>query len=167
MRENMGLYRGKRKDNGEWVEGDLFHNHDGRVFVGELVVDDYTEGRTADRYTLGINFVEVDPETVGQFTGFYDSTKWEDLTPEEQEDFLHRPDGWENTPDVWTGKQIFEGDIIKTRHGIRYIVFEDGCFGAKPNVSLFADLRSYNRELNGEWNVIGNVHDDRELLEVK
>lgn len=51
MRENMGLYRGKEKPNGEWVEGFL-----------------------VDAQHIG-NWVESDPvapETVGQFTGMTD-----------------------------------------------------------------------------------------------
>lgn len=81
---------------------------------------------------------EVIPETVGQFIGLSDIT----------------------------GKKGFSGDIIKTRHGIRQIVFEDGCFGARANARLFGDMRQYNRELGGAWKVIGNIHDNPELLEV-
>ena len=140
MRENMGLYRGKEKPNGEWVEGFL-----------------------VDAQHIG-NWVEahpVDPETVGQFTGFYDSTKWEDLTPEEQQAFLHQPDLWENTPDTWPGKRIFEGDILE--------------WDAREWGSEFREVAEWNYSLLAarkhdwhEWcKVIGNIHDNPELLEVK
>lgn len=69
MRENMGLYRGKWKKNGEWVEGHLFAQDDvatilpypvniGTGFGGLWWIDD--------------GFDPVDPETVGQFTGMTD-----------------------------------------------------------------------------------------------
>lgn len=51
MRENMGLYRGKRKDNGEWVIGFLVDKQD----IGNWVSSE-----------------PVHPETVGQFTGLTD-----------------------------------------------------------------------------------------------
>lgn len=54
------IFRGKHIDNGEWVYGDVFHNYDGRVFVGE------------DEYELGNGFYEIIPETVGQYVGFED-----------------------------------------------------------------------------------------------
>ena len=55
------LFRGKRIDNGEWVEGNLF-------------MPDEVKGRTAPTEILiGTNYVrisyEVDPATVGQYTG--------------------------------------------------------------------------------------------------
>lgn len=58
MREHMGLYRGKRKDNGEWVEGSLLvFPHSGRTMI-------------FDRYDL--TFYRVDPDTVGECTGLPD-----------------------------------------------------------------------------------------------
>lgn len=53
------IFRGKRKDNGEWTEGFLFKCW-GRAFL--------LWGMTGD----SPNMVEVIPETVGQFTGFTD-----------------------------------------------------------------------------------------------
>lgn len=53
------LFRGKRKDNGEWTEGYFFKSWD-RTFL--------LWGMTGD----SPNMVEVIPETVGQFTGLTD-----------------------------------------------------------------------------------------------
>ena len=55
------LFRGKRIDNGEWVEGDLlYHVHDGEVYV--FPSNGYD---SQDCY-------KVDPETVCQYTGLTD-----------------------------------------------------------------------------------------------
>ena len=52
------LFRGKRVDNGEWVEGnDIMHE----TVVGHLCLSN-----------VGECWVSVDPETVGQFTGLRD-----------------------------------------------------------------------------------------------
>lgn len=56
------LFRGKRLDNGQWVEGSLIGED---VIVGKIV--DFEE----DYFTTEF-WYKVDPETVGQFTGRYD-----------------------------------------------------------------------------------------------
>lgn len=59
------LFRGKRTDNGEWIQG--FYVFLGRenhcIFTGRL---DITRG------SIGYEYFKVDPETVGQFTGLID-----------------------------------------------------------------------------------------------
>ena len=62
------LFRGKRTDNGEWVEGDLLHRYwvRGNTFF-----------QTAIRYKIKGLYsfpIEVLPETIGQFTGMHDKT---------------------------------------------------------------------------------------------
>lgn len=55
------LFRGKKKSDGEWVEGDLsYHVHDGEVYI--FPGNGYD---SPDRY-------EVDPKTVCQYTGLTD-----------------------------------------------------------------------------------------------
>ena len=54
------LFRGKRLDNGEWIEGDLVHS----VYkVGDACVGKFG-------CTLWMH--QVDPSTVGQYTGLND-----------------------------------------------------------------------------------------------
>lgn len=64
------LFRGKRFDNGEWVEGDLIQgvgHKDGKMFILPIIKNlSYLEGYDhLDSY-------QVIPESVGQFTGMVD-----------------------------------------------------------------------------------------------
>lgn len=74
MREN--LFRAKRVNNGGWIEGYLFDNgFDGKekkYFIGGLIIEKYN-GTACDEWDItGIDFCEIDPETICQFTGLYD-----------------------------------------------------------------------------------------------
>lgn len=60
MREHMGLFRGKRTDNGEWVEGYLWVN----TSLVKAKIPHITDGD-------GV-ICEVDPATVGECTGLID-----------------------------------------------------------------------------------------------
>lgn len=90
------------------------------------------------------NYSIVDPETVGQYTG---------LT-------------YKN------GKKIFEGDIIRNngneigviRHG-KYDVYSHYVFGGYCCVDKTSALIDWTSGWRCE--VIGNIHDNPELLEVK
>ena len=142
------LFRGKRLDNGEWVEGYLYEHEP--PLVGIVSENDEPEAskwfitRTgfADwNMPRPVELVEVDPSTVGQYTGLKDKN----------------------------GKRIFEGDIVKTdkfsEPNKQYIIKYDLQFGA------FIGQDRYNVYFvtfdgdSGEFEVIGNVHDNPELLE--
>lgn len=88
-----------------------------------------------DYYELLSEDDEVDPKTVGQFTGMLDKN----------------------------GKKIFEGDIVKVCGHLDYVIFENGCFSMAR--------QAYNYEFtyqdSATIEIIGNIHDNPELLEVK
>lgn len=129
------LFRGKRKDNGEWVEG--FYMDYG------YINQPFTElgGRFDDT-------IEVDPETVGQYTGLKDMN----------------------------GKKIFEGDVLESRksedkadwkHWSCY--FHDGSFCFETEVGKRKKKFEQNLLCKDEIDlyglvVIGNIHDNPELL---
>lgn len=61
----MRKYRGKRKDNGEWVHGYLIGTD---VIVGDIVDWD-------DEYFCTEFWYKVEPETVGQYTELHDDSE--------------------------------------------------------------------------------------------
>lgn len=126
------LFRGKRKDNGEWVYGfyvclgETLHY----ILTGKL---DITKGFPMfEKY-------EVDPETVGQYTGLTDKN----------------------------GQRIFEGDILKAAEENRKpfiykVVFVNGVFGlVVKNGGFDCSLVLWAKEC---VEIIGNIHDNPELM---
>lgn len=68
------LFKAKRIDNGEWVQGYLFDDgfENGKIFIGGLVIEKYT-GTACDDWTIsGSCFYEIDKSTICQCTGLKD-----------------------------------------------------------------------------------------------
>ncbi len=141
------LFRGKRVDNGEWVYGvfipDCLESLHGQDCHWGFIKTYRLEGKYEN---VKNETVEVDRETVGQYTGKTDKN----------------------------GKKIFEGDIVEFTDkytggkGRAEIVFEafkwkySGCYyGGNPIVWLCID------DLSIKFEVIGNIYDNPELLEGK
>lgn len=61
------IFRGKRLDNGEWVEGSPLYNALGMCYFVLGLSDNSETG------IISLRYVRVDPETVGQWTGLIDS----------------------------------------------------------------------------------------------
>lgn len=142
------LFRGKRTDNGEWVEGyycNLGGNHprvlNENIFIGKI-------GRV-----LEFKNIDVLPETVGQYTGLTDKN----------------------------GTKIFEGDIVKCLDTINDIEFNAVVEFGNPNHEynwgyqlkhISGDMPNLDilcwvdmEETGAFIEVIGNIHDNPELLE--
>ena len=146
------LFRGKRIDNGEWVEGFYYHStwrhggetktHDGTAKITTGIKE--FSGAYGERTEI-IEY-EVIPETVGQYTGLTDKN----------------------------GKKIFEGDIIFCRQEINgnfidrhmefgYVEMKHGAFGLHRKQGYYRPFKDWLEDY--EYEVIGNIHDNPELLE--
>lgn len=133
------LFRGKRKDNGQFIEG--FYIFDGfNHYIVKFYTDENAEGTL---YPVQETF-EVDPETVGQYTGLTDKN----------------------------GKKIFEGDIVRTyrnRDDFDLMMVEWYEDSAGFVLAPQKRFRYYESLTNSHiyLEVIGNIHDTPpEFLEV-
>ena len=136
------VFRGKRVDNGQWVEG-FYSNLYYEEKCEEQSIITYQKFYAADMsYPYpSVNTVdaEVDPETVGQFTGRYDKND----------------------------KEIFERDIVvnKNIHGKKWIV--EYRTDSEYVGFVLKEIGTNGISLFTSWNdieVIGNIHDNKELL---
>ena len=140
------LFRGKRIDNGEWVEGSLAVIANARINNGKHYIlstaSDFSVsfGDGGNRIRIGC-WREVDPATVGQYTGIND----------------------------WNGKRIFEGDVVKglfyhERSILAVVAFKDGAFGLEWNRGNVKEFSAFTSICNVEYEVVGNIADDPELM---
>ena len=143
------LFRGKRCDNGEWVQGYYIranhHWHKHGIHKDWIAL-----GASANGGWFALhNKYAVKSETVGQFTGLTDKN----------------------------GKKIFEGDVVRVLGNqqvddwknvdyVALIAFLDGGFCAIDGTVKEHGFRRYAlARMDFSLEIIGNIHDNPELLE--
>jgi hypothetical protein len=119
-------------------------------------------------YDLGYIFSQCGDDVwqVMQFTGLHDSTAWEQLTKQEQEEFINNGNSQEN----WKGKEIYEGDILDSEHKNPCAVeFIDGCFYGSFYTEGMGNLKVAHpyrlASFNHKMKIIANIKTHPELLE--
>ena len=151
------LFRGKRKDNGEWVQGDLWCNPYGEREIC-IVSPINNQGTTGGN--------EVIPETIGQYTGLTDKNGRKIF----EGDIIRYADLYDyncylesiDNPEVYDNIDL--GNIW---------TIDEVVYGIKVGYPAF-DLNKHDFETNGLselsesgqyfYEVIGNIHDNPELL---
>lgn len=127
-------FRGKRLDNNEWV-------------YGSLCLDPYRgDAEISDHDDINLMMVDVNPDTVGQFTGLEDNN----------------------------GKEIYEGDILDCTvfdfngNDKQYRVKIEWCYTEFCGFVIGKGGVWWNLhflwEQDDEIEVIGNIYDNPELL---
>lgn len=122
-------FRGKRIDNNKWIYGDLLQPTE---------FDNIYE--ISDKDTIDGTRYEINPETIGQFTGLRDKN----------------------------GKEIFEGDILQIDIDKAYVKWNNkyGYFQLVPIDDYYFDSDVIGQALEYlKVEVIGNVFDSKNLLE--
>lgn len=151
------LFRGKQKE-GRWVEGVYFKHDTIKVCFSSddpkprhLIIQD---GFCDWGFEPPIHCVDVSPETVGQFTGLTDTNG----TKVFEGDILKFTD--KNADYEWIGKVEFGNPNAEYNWGFQLVYIK----GTKPNTDI---LLWFDMEETGAYSkVIGNIHDNPELLEV-
>jgi len=133
------LFRGKKESDGEWIYGDLLWEIHDRKKIDVPTI------HNQDANDLSGSFTRITAETVGQFTGLTDKN----------------------------GVKIFEDDVLRwPKSEFKYLIkHENGAF-----ICFHIGLKNWDdselkwggiwrfAELGMETEVIGNIHENPELL---
>ncbi len=129
-------FRGKRLDNGEWAYG-AFVPDELEQTHGKMVTWGFIRRYKPNRTVESVEMIEVDRNTVGQYTGLKDKN----------------------------GKEIYDGDILWCDLGWKYAVEWDEEEGRFIGYTLENERKIVYVNRDPKSEVIGNIYDNPELLQ--
>lgn len=150
--ERQIVFRGRRIKDGKWIYGNLA-DYSMKVFntiIEKKVLFSNIVSFATDNFGFVVDDCAVDPATVGQFTGLLDRN----------------------------GKEIYEGDIITVKGRYPRVVLWDKMMWALMPTEYYHDevfwvmnLQhpgvDWWEEFADEFEIIGNIHDNPDLLNGK
>ena len=155
------LFKGKKKDNGEWIEGYLLDGGmpgEKRIFIGKLVIGKWT--------VMADEFDEVDPDTICEYTGLTDKNGkkiWENdilMCHGNSEDLVKTVFG------EFGVRNIETGSIVDKVVGWNYeIIPTDAISRCEPFCYSMPLTKDYIDRC--EMEVVGSIFDNPELLPEK
>ena len=142
---NTIIFRGKDLDTSKWVYGFFVRMQDTvrkpidkKERITHRIYSGFADSCACEKgYDFFGDWTEVNPNTVGQFTGMYDKN----------------------------GKEIYEGDILlsKDEYGTVEVIFAHGAF----QVRYFCKNGEHRipfTNLKKDYELLGNIHDNPGLL---
>lgn len=137
------LFRGKAINRGKGYHRTTYKNGDWVYgLIERLYDDDFPNIPATMRNTDGVSDIDIDYATIGQYTGLTDIN----------------------------GKKFFEGDVVagaliwqeKRKNGL--VSFKDGSFGLMWYRGGVEQFDAFTSMCNVEYEIIGNIHDNPDLL---
>lgn len=152
--EDRYIYKAKRADNGEWVIGNLITNVFFRLgqSIPYILCPDKAEYDCFEDFTEGNGIFEVQPDTICRCTGLKDKKGkliWE-------KDILHNGNYFVVK---WNASCARFDIVLNNSHNIPIGKWEPMICDWKNN-----DFKEYRKSV--DYEVIGNIFDNPELLEV-
>lgn len=125
-------FRGKRKDNGEWVYGFVVVTK----MSGVYILGTYMNSTHSKRGGVSVGDKlwqhEVDPATVGQYIGRKDKNN----------------------------KKVWEGDVVRCRDSYDFLTFQGKVSFDNASFYIETDIGGHYRWMDYEVEVIGNIWDN-------